>query len=436
VIGIGSRMAAALGATEFAAAMAGLGPFEPAPRLAAGVSGGADSMALALLGNAWARGRGGSLSALIVDHGLRDGSGAEAMEVAARLGGCGIAARVLRIDGLARGPALAERAREARLRVLSEACAGEGILHLLLGHHAGDQAETVLIRSLSGSGPAGQAGMASIVETAALRILRPLLAVPPARLRATLVSAGVAWVEDPSNVDASALRPRLRMLRRDRDGAGAATAALVDAAAAAGRRRADEDATVAAILADRATLRPEGFVVLAGGGSGRDAIEPRALAALLQAVAGAPFPPPTRSVINLAAAPEAATLAGARLLPAGRMGPGLLVVREEAAMAPPVPAQPGNVWDGRFRISADARIPPGATLGALGADAARLRHASPLPSAVLRTLPAIRLGTALLAVPHLNYPDAYVCACIQVIFTPPRPAAPASFAVSNAFRDA
>jgi tRNA(Ile)-lysidine synthase len=226
------------------------------------------------------------------------------------------------------------------------------------------------------------------------------------------------------------------MLRRDRDGAGAATAALVEAAAASGRRRSDEDERVAAILADRASLRPEGFVVLAGGGSGRDAIEPRALAALLQAVAGAPFPPPTRSVANLAVAPQAATLAGARLLPAGRLGPGLLVVREEAAMAPPVPAQPGIVWDGRFRLGGDAKIPPGATLGALGADAARLRRASPLPSAVLRTLPAVRLGTALLAVPHLHYPDADACACIPVMFIPPRPAAPASFAVSNAFRDA
>jgi tRNA(Ile)-lysidine synthase len=429
-------MDVALGSAEFAAAMAGLGPFEPVPRLAAGVSGGADSMALALLGDAWARACGGSLLALIVDHGLRAGSGDEAAEVAARLGALGIAVRMLRIDGLARGPALAERAREARLRMLAEACAGEGILHLLLGHHAGDQAETLLIRSLSGSGAAGLAGMASIVETAGLRILRPLLAVPPERLRATLVSAGVPWVEDPSNVDATALRPRLRLLRRDRDGAGAATTTLVDAAVASGRRRADEEARVAAILADRASLRPEGFGVLCGGASGRDGIEPRALAALLQAVAGAPFPPPTRSVAALAAAPKPATLAGVRLLPAGRLGPGLLVVREDAAMAPPVPARPGTVWDRRFRLGADAKIPPGATLGALGADAARLRHASRLPSVILRTLPAIRLDTALLAVPHLHYPDADVCACIPMTFTPPRPAAPTPFATSNAFRDA
>src|SRR5207245_5909541 len=135
---------------------------------------------------------------------------------------------------------------------------------------------------------------------------------------------------------------------------------------------------------------------------GRDqGIDPRALAALLQMIAGAAFPPPTRSVAALAAAPRPATLAGARLLPAGRLGPGYLIVREAAAMAPPVSAAPGVVWDGRFRLGNTTNVPPGATLGALGDQAARLRRASALPAAVLRTLPAVRYEGMLLAVPHL-----------------------------------
>jgi tRNA(Ile)-lysidine synthase len=416
-----------VGAAEFAASMAALAPFEPAPRLAAGVSGGADSMALALLADAWARERGGALLALIVDHGLRQESGAEAAGVAARLGARGIAARVLTIRGLARGTALAERARVARFRILVAACAEEGILHLLLGHHAADQAETVLIRALGGSGSAGMAGMASLVEIGGLRILRPLLAVFPEELRAVVASAGATWVEDPSNFDPVALRPRLRLLRRDRDGEGAATAALIAAAASSGRQRADDEATIAAGLAERVSLRPEGFGVLSEG-----AIQPRVLAALLQTIAGAPYPPPTNSIASLAAAPRKATLAGVRLLPAGRQGRGLLVVREAAAMAPPVPALAGAVWDGRFRMAASARVPAEAMLGALGADAARLRRSSSLPSAVLQTLPAVRLGTILLAVPHLVYPDPEACAGFPMIFSPPRPAAAASFLISNA----
>ncbi len=198
---------------EFAAAMAGLGPFEPRPRIAAAVSGGADSMALALLADGWAKARGGALLALSVDHGLRAESADEAAATVARLGARGIATRLLRLEGLAHGNAMAERARDARFAVLTRACASVGILHLLLGHHAGDQAETVLMRALGGSGPAGMAGMLPLVETASIRILRPLLGISPARLRATVVTAGLAWVEDPSNADRRALRPRLRMLR-------------------------------------------------------------------------------------------------------------------------------------------------------------------------------------------------------------------------------
>lgn len=416
---------------DFAAAMSPFAPFEPLPRLAAGVSGGADSMALALLADAWARQRGGTLLTLIVDHGLRQESAAEAMQTAELLTARGIATRILPIAGLSRGPALAERARQARLRILTETCTGEGILHLLLGHHAADQAETVLIRSLGGSGPAGMAGIAPLVEIAGLRILRPLLAMPPAMLRATVASAGLAWVEDPSNVDLTALRSRLRLLRRDRSGGGAATAALVAAAAASAQQRADDDCLVAAALAERVSLRPEGFAVLIEG-----PLEPRALAALLQTIAGAPYPPPTNSVASLAADPRPATLAGVRLLPAGRLGPGLLLAREAAAMTPPVAALPGAVWDGRFRLSLSARVPQGATFGALDADAAHLRRASGLPSAVLRTLPAIRLGPVLLAVPHLLYPDPEACACFPATFSPPRPAAAASFLAPNAFGDA
>ena len=179
--------------------------------------------------------------ALIVDHGLRAESTDEAAATVARLDARGIATRLLRLDGLAHGTALAERARDARFAVLTQACASAGILHLLLGHHASDQAETVLMRALGGSGPAGMAGMLPLVETPSVRILRPLLSIPPARLRAKVAAAGMAWVEDPSNVDQRALRPRLRILRLDHDGAGAATAALVAAAAVSARGRAEQD---------------------------------------------------------------------------------------------------------------------------------------------------------------------------------------------------
>ncbi len=414
-------------AAEFAAAMKILGPFEPAPRLAAGVSGGADSMAVAVLANHWAKNQGGSLLALIVDHGLRAGSRPEAELTAHRLGALGITARLLSVEGLPRGPALPERARLARYHELESACRKAGILHLLLGHHAADQAETLLMRSLAGSGPAGMAAMLPLVELPWLRMLRPLLAFPPARLRSTLIAGGVGWIEDPSNQDVAALRPRLRLLRHDRDGTGSATSALVDAAAAWSRRRAEEAERVAFDLSEHFVLRPEGFALWSGC-----PVPPSTLAALFQALAGASYPPASRSIARLAAAPRPATFGGVRLLPAGRWGPGLLAVREAAAMSCPVAALPGAVWDGRFRLRADASIHVGAVLGALGEDAVCLRRASPLPSAVLKTLPAVRLGTRLLAVPYLNFPDGQACARWPLVFSPARPAAAAWFPLGDA----
>ncbi|MCL2428877.1 MAG: tRNA lysidine(34) synthetase TilS, partial [Alphaproteobacteria bacterium] len=249
----------------FAARMAALEPFEPFPRLAVAVSGGADSLALALLARDWSVARGGSVLGLVVDHGLRPESRNEACLTIARLDRMGIRSTLLAL-ALERGTALAERARVARYRVLARACAEYGIVHLLLGHHAADQVETVLIRAVSRSGPDGLAGMAALRETRSLRLLRPLLDVPPGRLRTTLHEAGIDdWVEDSSNRDPRAQRARLRALRADRAGAGEASLALFAAARARGGARADADRDRAAALAERATLRPEGFAVLRPG---------------------------------------------------------------------------------------------------------------------------------------------------------------------------
>ncbi len=409
----------------FSAGMEAAGPWEPAPHLAAAVSGGADSSALALLADDWARRRGGSLLALIVDHGLRADSADEAVLTHDRLRARGIAARVLPLQDLRPGPALAERARRARYAALAAACAEAGIVHLLIGHHAADQAETVMIRTLGGSASRGLAAMAALAETCGPRLLRPLLAVPPAALRAFLTGAGMAWVEDPSNANRAALRGRLRLLRGD---AGAGTRPLVFASAIAGQARSSADQRAAAILARRATLRPEGFAVLSPG-----AIDPEAMAALLRVIGAAAYAPPPALVAGLARDPRPMTLAGVRVLPAGRMGPGWLVVREEAAIAPAGPVRPGMIWDGRFRLVVshgsipDGLSPDGLSIGALGALASRVRRGSDLPAVVLRTLPALFRGNLLAAVPHLSYRLPALCPDLWPIFQPPRPMAGAPF---------
>jgi tRNA(Ile)-lysidine synthase len=241
---------------EFARLLAPLGPFEPAPHLAVAVSGGADSLALALLADFWARERGGSVTALTVDHRLRPGSTDEAERVRAWLSARGIAHRILTWLGPYPLTDLQAAARAARYRLLADWCRDAGVLHLLIAHHRDDQAETLLLRLGRGSGAAGLAGMAALVEQPDCRLLRPFLSVPPARLRATLDALDQPWIEDPSNRNPVFARVRLRVARQMLDGLGLSPARLADTAGHLGRARAALEAATDALLAKDARRVP------------------------------------------------------------------------------------------------------------------------------------------------------------------------------------
>jgi tRNA(Ile)-lysidine synthase len=357
-------------------------------------------MALAVMARDWAAARGGSLLALTVDHGLRPESADEARTVALRLRALGIPHRILTLSDLLKGPALAERARIARYQALTRACAEDSRLHLLLGHHAADQAETLAMRALRNSRDDGLACMAALAETPTLRLLRPLLTVHPAELRNYLREKGIAWVEDPSNADRRTLRARLRQaLPPGTD--------LTPATRTAGEARARAQKTIAEALAQNAAIRPEGFALVTGP------LPEAAWGALVRTIAAAAYSPGPDAIATL---PRETTLAGARIAKARN---GWLVMREEAAIRPDT--HPSALWDNRFRCSLPAPQ-PGLLIGRLGDDASAFRKSSPLPSAVLRTLPALRSGTTLLAVPHLRHGPP-----MTALFTPPRPAAGALF---------
>lgn len=401
----------------FAEAMDRLGPFEPRPALTVAVSGGADSMALALLADGWVRRRHATLRALVVDHGLRPESGEEARTTIGRLDRLGIAATLLPLITLRHGPALAERARIMRYEVLTDACRSAGALHLLLGHHAADQVETMMMRALGGSMTHGLAAMPALSETRGVRLLRPLLTVRPGALRQLLQHRAVAWVEDPSNHDLKALRPRLRH-RLAGHMADAEIERLTLAARETGIVRAHEEAATAVELASRVSIWPEGYALLSPGRIGTGG-----LARLMQTIAGAAYAPSVAQIADLAARPRPATVAGVRILPAGRTGDGLLLVREEASIASTAAACPNVVWDGRFRLIAEYAPPMGTMIGKLGQDATRFRRQSCLPSAVLRSLPAIWFGKTLAAVPHLGYAIDNTLAGMSIVFSPRKPLA-------------
>jgi len=164
-----------IGKAEFARLMAALGPYEERPRIAVACSGGPDSLALALLVHDWAEGCGGAATALIVDHGMRTASAAEAAQAARLLSIRDVASRILRRRGGRPARGVQVVARTARFALLTRWCAENDHLHLALAHHREDQAETVLLRLARGSGVDGLAAMAAIAETPSVRLLRPLL---------------------------------------------------------------------------------------------------------------------------------------------------------------------------------------------------------------------------------------------------------------------
>ncbi|WP_439550699.1 tRNA lysidine(34) synthetase TilS [Falsiroseomonas sp.] len=396
----------AIGASEFDALMEPLGPFGLAPVVVAGVSGGPHSLALALLLARWARGRGGRAVAGIVDHGLRADSAAEAARVSAWMTARGIESRVeaLGLDG---GTGVQARARAGRIAALLRVCAAVGAPWLALGQHRGDQAETLLLRGFAGSGPAGLAGMAAARSAGGALVIRPLLGVAPVRLEAVVAAAGLAPIRDPSNENRGFTRVRLRSALADPGGEGPAIAALAEAASAFARRRGVAEGEVAARIGAAARLHPEGFARLDLALLGRDGVAAAALAVLVRAVSGGDYAPAEAAAAALLAR-GAGTLGGVRLMQGG------LLLREEAAMAPAVPAVPGARWDGRFVLEG---VPPeGCVIGPLGA--ARLPRPAWLPEAVVRTMAGLHRDTVLVATPGLSYPPPGAHPACRLRFAP------------------
>ncbi len=209
-----TQKVAAVTATEAKALFSGL---DRLPVLLLAVSGGPDSVALMWLAARWRKSLKAppKLIAVTVDHGLRKESKKEAGSVARLARKLGLAHRTIVWRGRKPAAGLQQAAREARYRLLAQAARAAGATHVLTAHTLDDQAETVLIRMSRGSGLTGLGAMgrfAALPGDAQLRLMRPLLDVPKARLIATLRAAKIPFAEDPSNRDPRFARARFRGL--------------------------------------------------------------------------------------------------------------------------------------------------------------------------------------------------------------------------------
>src|SRR6476660_7193334 len=185
-----------------------------APAIVLAVSGGPDSMALMWLAARWRRAwaRGPRLIAVTVDHGLRPEAKREAREVKRLAHSLDLSHQTLRWSGAKPRTGLPAAAREARYRLLAQVARKSGASHILTAHTRDDQAETLLMRLLRGSGIAGLAAMARESERDGVILARPFLNVSKAQLVATLNRAKVGFADDPTNRDLTFTRPRLRSL--------------------------------------------------------------------------------------------------------------------------------------------------------------------------------------------------------------------------------
>ena len=317
---------------------------------AVGVSGGSDSTALSVLLAEWAGFSGHERPVVLtVDHGLVRNSARIAEEVVTRARTLGLEAHILAWSGRKPNADIENAARRARYRLMGEWCETRGIRGLYVAHTRDDQAETFLLRLARGSGVDGLAAMAQISNYPLggfdnVRVVRPLLSVPRARLRPLLTARSLDWHEDEMNSDPRFARSRLRAAWPSLEEAGLSKERIAAAASHLARARVALDHDVVELLAKAS--RSAGKDVLLDSGLLATApreIGLRALARVLMQVSARDYRPRFERLETLFDAICAGkigtgrTLHGCTVRPASRclafFGPGTLAIGQELRLA-------------------------------------------------------------------------------------------------------
>lgn len=424
-----------LTAEDFDNLMQHCGAFGDVPRVAVAVSGGPDSIALTHLLHDWLTKRGGTLFAITIDHQLRDESASEAAQVAQWCNAKHIAHTTLKWEKeKAPSSALHQHARNARYALLMDTCRKQNIEYLFLGHHADDQAETVLMRFLKGSGVDGLAAMPSTRVQDGVTLVRPLLPVQKHILEATCATNGWAFVRDPSNDSAAYLRGRLRALAEPLAAEGMTTASLYDIARSAGMARAALEAQANEWLEQHAVVNALGYIHLdfkAWKALG-DEMMRRVLIRILLCMSGEDYAPKAASteyLVQTLLTKEAPhqTLCGCHIIVQFGM---IKFYREHAAVPKPMRFEHDRLWDNRFKIVMNSKklaalLDKNVTIAALGETSReqleKMGYKQVAECAALHrmTLPALYVDNQLHSVPDFAA-DAGTQALAKAIFLPKR----------------
>ena len=411
---------------RFACLMDKLQPFEQAPHVAVAVSGGADSLALTILLANWVRHINGTLTALTVDHGLRNSSEEESKAVAVFLESLGIRHHILKWRAPIPRGGIQSVARKMRFKLLERWCRDNSVLHLLFGHHIGDQAETILMRIARGNHYLSLSAMNPIRETTFIRILRPLLDVEKNDLVATLHLRGVQWVQDPFNVDRRFSRVRARAILSFSQNANYK---IAQSSKRFGKLNCRLNSEVTEIIARAVTLFSEGFIIVK-----KSEIESLSttliihiFARIIATIGNSGLRPRLASLERLAhsifdASFKSRTLGRCLFMPSASE---ILVCREVRNLPMSLRLEEKSIlkWDDRFLIEINKKIANDSYLAPLSQSGwtqimnNAAAKPSYLPFPVRFTLPAIFDERGVKEVPHLNFQrdldksSAHSCTC-------------------------
>ncbi len=266
--------------------------------IAAGVSGGADSLALALRLHE----SGKKVIALTVDHGLRAESRSEAEYVGKVMARYGIEHHILTWEGEKPHSGLEEAARQKRYELLFGWCLKNNVKTLAVGHHRRDQAETFLLRLQRGSGVDGLSCMLPVTERCGVMLIRPQLADDPEELRNYLRRQKVDWMEDASNQCDDFQRVKIRKFLPELERAvGLSAQRLAETAAVLARTRAYLQEQTEKFVAAR-VRRWEGAAVsvsLEAIAALHPELAFRVLGALIKEIGGRDYAPEAQEILRL-----------------------------------------------------------------------------------------------------------------------------------------
>lgn len=383
-------------------------------KLAIAVSGGADSMALTLLCQNWAQKKPIEIHSLTVDHKLREESTGETKQVQDWLKRYQINHQILTWQHQQQLKNIQQDARNARYQLMCNYCIEHDIPILLTAHTLEDQAETVLLRLMRGSGVDGLSAMKETTTCERVSIIRPLLIIKKNQLTTFLKQQKQQWIEDPSNYNDKFERVNMRNFLNNSKDKELLIERLAKTASNMAQTRSYLEQQTNTAIEECSTWNDMGFSTIDSKNFNNlhTEIGLRVLNHLLCKVSGSECKPRHNKLNNLYyniisnKISTKHTLNGCLITKKNNT---ITISREISAISQDLPLQENTtiLWDNRFIIKLTGCNTMPIHIGV--PTASELKNIQPElgkklpPKHIINTIPALKMQGNIIAIPHLNY---------------------------------